>query len=219
MSEIETTERTTKGELARVQALIDASGARLAACRNAIEQAEAARKDAVRQQALGAGDAAQLDAAVRETTAALAQARQELADQEERGAALAAEARRLTDVLKAEREAALREQVRQSAARTQALAHDVDATLAAFITSYTAFDQALLQTVGMSPRLRERIGLVRDSVFAACAERLSYLPSFPPHLVASVRPALGPKYVNRTIPEIVPGGDQVAAWHASGTVW
>jgi regulator of replication initiation timing len=218
MDVTETIDRTTKGQINRVQALMGASTQRLAERRAAIEAAEAARKDAVRCQALGDGSADGLAAAVHGCTEALAQARQELADEAERNAALKAEAKRLHDVLAAEQLEEKVEKVRRATLAAVQAAGEAEAHLVNFLNAYTAMDARLTDVMAVSPGLGQPINDVRDALFAAFVERGSYLPACPHHLAMGARPET-PKYVNRTLASLIPAPEEVATWAKRGRAW
>lgn len=211
-----TTERTTKGELARVQALMDASMQRLADCRTGIEAAEAARKDAVRCQALGGIDGPGLAASVQDCTRDLAEARQALADEEERNAALKAELKRLREVLFEEEAAALRDKVKRIGGEAAACAEVVERSLVQFLADYSALDAKVAELLEASPKLRQPIADLRIRLVSAVLERASYMPGLPFDYVGAMRHPTGPRYIDKTIQQVVGPAENFVTWHSRG---
>jgi hypothetical protein len=212
----ETIERTTVGEITRVQALMEASTQRLAEHRKAIEAAEAARKEAVRHQALGGGDAPGLAAAVRKATEALAEARQALADEEEGNAALKAEGKRLRDVLAAEQAAAKRAEVERIASEATTCAEAVERSLVQFLADYAVLDGKVNDLLRASPKLSGPIADLRLHLIAAVLERASHMPGLPFDYVGAMRHPTGPRYMDKTIPQLVGPAERFATWHSRG---
>lgn len=216
MDVTETIDRTTKGQMNRVQALIGTSTQRLVERRAAIEAADAARKDAVRRQALGDGSADKLAAAVHGCTEALAQARQALADEEEGNAALKAEVKRLLAVLAEEEAAALREKVKRIGDEATACAETVERSLVQFLADYAALDAKVAELLSASPKLREAITDLRIRLVSAVLERASYMPGLPFDYVGAMRHPSGPRYLDKTIQQLVGPADKFVTWHNRG---
>jgi hypothetical protein len=214
MPKTETIERTTKEELGRVQALMQASAQRLVERRAAIEAAEAARKDAVRRQALGGDDAPGLAAAVREHTNSIAEMRQALADEEEGQTALKAESKRLLDVLKREEEAAHAEKVRAAAAAVVTTADDLEASLADLLIRYRAVHDAMLNLATVSGTLGDWRNNIQHRVASAVAERFSCQPGVPLERVRGMRHPSGDLHFhNTTMGDLVGSVDVIMSWH------
>lgn len=216
MNMIETTQRTTKEELSRVQALARSSGQRLAERRQAVSAAEAARKEALLRQALGAGEEGDLAGGVQARTAVLAKARQELADELVRADALEKEVKRLHGVLAEQRAAAQLENVRRQAANVVSRTTDLENSLARFLKDYAAQDKALDELLALSPGLGPFVAQLRETRLAAFSERFSYVPNLPNVFAQGMRHPMGPRYVSCPLQGLVGTADQIVSWHQRG---